>query len=156
MKNLLSKHAENFICATGAKAVSLWKKDQMSQTQPDWLAEEVPIALVYNGISHVVMMASPVDLEFFALGFSLSEGIIESSREIYGIDVVLGCSGIEVRIDLSSRRFMALKARRRQIAGRLISKLRYWITEDVRCGHTVAVNQDSVAIRSKVIFIQNL
>jgi len=82
------------------------------------LAEEVPVALVYNGISHVVMMASPKDLELFALGFSLSEGIVESSHEIYGMDIVQGCNGIEVQIELSSRRFMGLKARRRQLAGR--------------------------------------
>lgn len=84
----------------------------------DWLAEETPVALVYNGISHVVMMASPKDLEAFALGFSLSEGIIESPQEIYGMDLVPGCGGIEVRIELSSRRFMGLKERRRQMAGR--------------------------------------
>ncbi len=82
------------------------------------LAEEVPVALVYNGISHVVMMASPKDLEWFAMGFSLSEGIIENPSEIYGMDVVPSCNGLEVQIELSSRRFMGLKERRRALAGR--------------------------------------
>ncbi len=85
---------------------------------PDFLAEEVPVALVYNGISHVVMMASPKDLELFAIGFSLSEGIIEHPQDIYGMDVVQACNGLEVQIELSSRRFMGLKERRRALAGR--------------------------------------
>ena len=89
-----------------------------SGSDVDYVAEEVPIALVYNGISHVVMMASPKDLEYFALGFSLSEGIIESPRDIFGMDVVPSCNGLEVQIELSSRRFMGLKERRRALAGR--------------------------------------
>ncbi len=84
----------------------------------DQLAEEVPVALVYNGISHVVMMATPQQLEAFALGFSLSEGIIDSPSEIYGMEVQPQCGGIEVHIELSSRRFMALKEQRRAMAGR--------------------------------------
>lgn len=112
------KLLRNVTAITAAAERSLWKRDDLTQAQPDWLAEEVPVALVYNGISHVVMMASPKDLELFALGFSLSEGIIESSQEIYGMDVEKGCNGIEVQIELSSRRFMGLKERRRAMAGR--------------------------------------
>lgn len=96
----------------------LWKRDNLQQPQPDMLAEEVPVALVYNGISHVVMMASPKDLEEFAIGFSLSEGIIATPADIYGMEVVPSCNGLEVQIDLSSRRFMGLKERRRALAGR--------------------------------------
>ena len=50
------------------------------------LAEEVPVALVFNGISHAVMMASPADLEDFALGFALTEGLIDSPSQLYGIE----------------------------------------------------------------------
>ncbi|KGD80182.1 formate dehydrogenase [Tatumella morbirosei] len=89
-----------------------------SAPRQDWLAEEVPVALVYNGISHVVMMATPQQLEAFAVGFSLSEGIISSPSEIYGIDVLPQSQGIEVHIELSTRRFMALKEHRRAMAGR--------------------------------------
>lgn len=113
-----TKHPENASEITGARQVSLWRRDNLQQTHPDMLAEEVPVALVYNGISHVVMMASPKDLEWFAIGFSLSEGIIEEPGDIYGIDVVPACNGLEVQIELSSRRFMGLKARRRALAGR--------------------------------------
>ncbi|EJF30630.1 MULTISPECIES: formate dehydrogenase accessory sulfurtransferase FdhD [Enterobacteriaceae] len=103
---------------TGARTIDLWHRGNLTVAETDWLAEEVPVALVYNGISHVVMMASPKDLEAFALGFSLSEGIIESPAEIYGMDVSPSCNGIEVQIELSSRRFMGLKERRRALAGR--------------------------------------
>ncbi|OUF48939.1 protein FdhD [Pluralibacter gergoviae] len=92
---------------TGMREVALWRRRDLQHAEVDKLAEEVPVALVYNGISHVVMMATPKDLPLFAVGFSLSEGIIVSRSEIYGIDVVPGCSGIEVQIELSSRRFMA-------------------------------------------------
>ncbi|MDY0872204.1 formate dehydrogenase accessory sulfurtransferase FdhD [Dongia rigui] len=84
----------------------------------DFLAEEVPVALVYNGISHAVMMASPADLEDFARGFSLSEGIIQHAAEIRDVEVVPHEKGIELNIDLASERFHQLKERRRTIAGR--------------------------------------
>lgn len=102
----------------GARQIAVWQRDALQQAQPDWLAEEVPVALVYNGISHVVMMATPKDLEAFAMGFSLSEGIIASPADIFGIDVVPGCHGVEVQVELSSRRFMSLKQQRRAMAGR--------------------------------------
>ncbi|EOC0478153.1 formate dehydrogenase accessory sulfurtransferase FdhD [Cronobacter turicensis] len=109
---------QNVSDVNAARSLPLWKRENLTTTEPDWLAEEVPVALVYNGISHVVMMASPKDLEIFALGFSLSEGIVESSHEIYGMDIIHGCNGIEIQVELSSRRFMGLKERRRNLAGR--------------------------------------
>jgi len=98
--------------------LSVHRPPHITHATPDFLAEEVPVALVYNGISHVVMMASPKDLDLFAIGFSLSEGIIDHPQEIYGMDVVQACNGLEVQIELSSRRFMGLKERRRALAGR--------------------------------------
>ncbi len=102
----------------GIVELSVHRPPHILHATPDFLAEEVPVALVYNGISHVVMMASPKDLELFAIGFSLSEGIIAHPQEIYGMDVVPACNGLEVQIELSSRRFMGLKERRRALAGR--------------------------------------
>ncbi len=94
------------------------KHDQSHQLENDVVAVEKPVALIYNGISHVVMMATPKQLDYFAIGFSLSEKIIESVNEIYGIDVVDKPQGIEVHIELSSRRFMQLKEKRRNLTGR--------------------------------------
>ncbi len=71
MNELREEKHKNATSVTGARQVSLWKRDDLQHATPDMLAEEVPVALVYNGISHVVMMASPKDLECFALGFLL-------------------------------------------------------------------------------------
>lgn len=84
----------------------------------DMVLDEVPVALVFNGISHAVMMASPCDLEEFALGFSISEGIIAGVRECYGIEVAAQADGIAVQLEIGSAAFMALKERRRSLAGR--------------------------------------
>lgn len=82
------------------------------------LAEEVPVALVYNGVSHAVMMASPADLKDFALGFTLSEGIAESAAEIGEIHPVVLEAGIEIQVQLSGRAEWRLKDRRRNLTGR--------------------------------------
>lgn len=89
-----------------------------SVTAQDLLAEEVAVALVYNGLSHVVMMASPLDLEDFALGFSLSEGIIERPEQLYALESMPQTLGIELHIDIASECFAKLKERRRNLAGR--------------------------------------
>ncbi|MBC7208414.1 MAG: formate dehydrogenase accessory sulfurtransferase FdhD [Methyloversatilis sp.] len=82
------------------------------------VAEEVPVAMVYNGISHAVMLATPADLEDFGTGFSLAEGIVARASEIHDIDTAHHVDGIEVRMQVSNRAFEALKARRRSLAGR--------------------------------------
>ena len=82
------------------------------------LIEEVPVALIFNGVSHVVMLASPGDLADFALGFSLSEGIIESPQELLDLETVPAGEGIEVRLTITARRFAGLKDRRRAMTGR--------------------------------------
>jgi FdhD protein len=84
----------------------------------DELAEEVPVALEYNGIAHAVMLATPCDLEAFALGFSLSEGILGTARDLHDIEVTHGKAGITVHMQVSNAAFMALKARRRNLTGR--------------------------------------
>lgn len=84
----------------------------------DWVAEEVPVALVYNGVSHAVMLATPGDLEDFAVGFSCSEGIVDNPAQIYDIEVQEGERGISIALDIASACFARLKDRRRSLAGR--------------------------------------
>jgi FdhD protein len=82
------------------------------------VAAEVPVALVYNGTSHVVMMATPQDLADFALGFSLSEGIVRRPSEMSELEIVELASGIEVRMTIDRRRAAVFDIRRRNLAGR--------------------------------------
>lgn len=91
---------------------------RMRTASVECVAEEVPVAMVYNGISHAVMLATPADLEDFGTGFSLAEGIVARASEIHDIDTAHHVDGIEVRMRVSNRAFDALKARRRSLAGR--------------------------------------
>lgn len=84
----------------------------------DLIAAEVPVALVFNGISHAVMMATPADLEDFALGFALSEGLLTDRSECRGIEVVEVAEGIEVQLDVASAAAARLQEQRRSLAGR--------------------------------------
>ncbi|MES2583615.1 MAG: formate dehydrogenase accessory sulfurtransferase FdhD [Pseudomonadota bacterium] len=93
-------------------------RDGAAHSAQDALAEETPVALVYNGISHAVMMATPADLEAFAIGFSLSEGIVDNAAEIYDISVRTQPQGIELNMTIAGAQFAALKDRRRQMVGR--------------------------------------
>lgn len=105
-----------FAVSSGATVMRIVQGE--SELCQDILAEEVPVALVYNGISHAVMLSSPSNLEDLALGFSLTEGILENPSELFDIEVETACNGVELRMEISSRRFAALKDRRRSMAGR--------------------------------------
>lgn len=84
----------------------------------DCVADEVPIALEFNGISHAVMLATPLDLEDFALGFSLTEEIVDSRADVRDLEVVEGCGGMTVQLQIASSCFARLKDKRRSLAGR--------------------------------------
>jgi FdhD protein len=102
-----------------ALPVLYWQHGSIdNQPQHDNIAEEVAIALIYNGISHAVMMASPTNLHEFSLGFSLSEGIIENASEMYDVKLIPSEKGIELHIDISSQRMASLKLHRRNFSGR--------------------------------------
>lgn len=94
-----------------------WRRGE-SKDVDDQLIEEVAIALVYNGISHVVMMATPGQIEDFALGFSLTEGILEHPQQLYDISTHVLENGIEAAMTISNERFALLKATRRNMTGR--------------------------------------
>ena len=81
------------------------------------IARETPVALTYNRTTHAVMLASPADLEDFAIGFSLSEGIVETAAEIWALDIVEVRDGIECRMDLAPGALDALTRRQRRLAG---------------------------------------
>jgi FdhD protein len=95
------------------------KGDDGTQFKADDIALEVPVALVYNCISHAVMMTSPTDLEDFALGFSLSEGIVQYADEITDITCINeGETGFSVQLQISEARLADLQTRRRNMTGR--------------------------------------
>ena len=84
----------------------------------DRVIAEAPIALVYNGVSFAVMLATPCDLEDFALGFALAEGIVAAPDEFELVDTLRTDRGISLQGLIPSHRFTALEGRRRSLAGR--------------------------------------
>ena len=96
--------------------VSRFRNGQQMEIR-ECLAEEVPVAFQYNGISHAVMLATPADLEDFALGFSLTEGIIADQSELYGCEAEKSPDGIRLVIEIASMRFQGLKEKRRNLSG---------------------------------------
>jgi len=97
--------------------VDRWRNDAWTRAE-DRVADEVPVAMVYNGISHAVMLASPLNLEAFGLGFSLTEGIVADPSEMYDLELVTRANGIELQMTIAQERFSALKEKRRSMAGR--------------------------------------
>ena len=58
-------------------------RDSAVSVADDLVVQEMPVSLVYNGISHAVMMCTPCDLEAFAVGFSLTEGLVDRAADIF-------------------------------------------------------------------------
>ena len=81
----------------------------------DQVIEEMPIAMLYNGVSHAVMMATPSDLEDFALGFSLSEGVVENAREFSFVEAIKSDLGLSLEMTIPQSRFDLLTQRQRHI-----------------------------------------
>jgi FdhD protein len=81
------------------------------------VAEETPIAFTYGRTTYAVMMATPSDLEDFAFGFSLTEGVIAAPSEIVDLEIVEHPKGLELRMALCDDRDVALLNRRRRLAG---------------------------------------
>jgi FdhD protein len=94
-----------------------WDGDaQSEQTEP--VVEETPVAIVYNGIPHVVMMATPADLEDFALGFSLTEELIGSPDDLERLEVVRYSRGVEIQALVAERCAATIAERTRRLTGR--------------------------------------
>jgi FdhD protein len=94
----------------------IWRESGLSSGSRS-IPEETAVALTYNGGTYAVMMTTPQDLEDFAIGFSLSEGIIGSSADIRSLDVLRLDDGVELRMWLDKSRADRLRERRRHIAG---------------------------------------
>ena len=102
---------------TTATAAEIVRRNGMTRAGSRVVPEEVPIAFSYGGSTHAVMMGTPADLQDFAVGFSLTEGIIASVGEIEGITVVEEGAGLDVQVTLAQDKEDALRMRRRHMAG---------------------------------------
>ena len=98
-------------------AVERWTHGALARTT-DQVAEEMPVALVYHDVPHVVMLATPADLEDYAVGFTLSEGLVAHTDEIRGVEVIPGEASVDVKISVAWERFTQLLQRRRNLTGR--------------------------------------
>jgi FdhD protein len=97
--------------------IERWQGNQHASIL-DYVAEEVPVSLVYNGVPHVVMLVTPTNLEDFALGFSITEGIIDSPNDLKSIHSYNHNNGIEVRLEIPEDKFCNLSDKGRNLTGR--------------------------------------
>lgn len=100
-------------CALPATA---WRNGAL-RTGKRTVPEETPIALTYDGSTYAVMMATPADIEDFAIGFSLTEGIVDATSDVESVEIVNLDPGIEARMRLKPNRGAGLADRRRRLAG---------------------------------------
>ncbi len=109
---------------SGRVRVRNWRRDGATgksgedELVSDHIAAEVPVALTYNRMSHVVMMATPLDLEDFAVGFSTTEGLIGGLDDISGIRIIPRPGGVELAMTIGEDWFDRLATRRRNLVGR--------------------------------------
>ena len=101
------------------RRVDRWRHGQATH-EDDCVAEEMPIAMVYNGVSFAVMMATPHDLHDFALGFSLSEGLIQAPEQLLDVQVDTLLEGIKVAMQVAPEAHAAHldRAHERLLSGR--------------------------------------
>jgi len=126
----------------------------------DAVAEEIPVAFVYNDRPHAVMMATPADLEDFALGFSLSEAIIGNAEECTKVEIAHALAGIELRIAIPPARAAKLEDRVRELTGRTGCGLCGAQTLDAAVRHPPAVAEpaaiDEAALRRALADLHGL
>lgn len=89
-----------------------------SNERTEQVVEETPVAIVYNGIPHVVMMATPLDLEDFALGFSITEELIRTPADFHSAEVVRYSQGIEIQTSIAPECESVIATRNRRLTGR--------------------------------------
>jgi len=118
------------------------------------VAEEVPIAVVYNGRPYTVVMGSPLDLEDLGVGFSVTEGVVTHADALERVDVVRASHGIEIQIELSSTDAERLAERSRTLVTRTscglcgIESIRDALRIPEPLGHTLDVDTDALWLAS--------
>ncbi|GAC1456605.1 MAG: formate dehydrogenase accessory sulfurtransferase FdhD [Steroidobacteraceae bacterium] len=112
-----AKQAPPAAAVSATLEVERWTRGALTHAT-DQIAEEIPVALVYHEVPHVVMLATPADLEDYAIGFTLSEGLVARRDEIRGVEVIQGAGSADVMITVAWERFTQLVQRRRNLAGR--------------------------------------
>src|SRR5580658_6336096 len=116
-ESLADAAAAAALAVSSQVAVERWSNGALAATT-DLVAEEVPVALVYHDVPHVVMLATPADLEDYGVGFTLSEGLVARMDEIRGVEVTHGAGVADVHLSVAWERFTQLLQRRRNLAGR--------------------------------------
>ena len=97
--------------------VQRWLAGTLESTT-DQVADERPVAFKYLGVPHVVMLATPADLEDLAVGFTLSEALVASPAEIRAVEVHAAGEALEIEIAITAERFADLLTRHRNLTGR--------------------------------------
>jgi len=114
------------------------------------VAEEVPVALVYNGRSHVVVMATPSNLEDLAVGFSVTEGIVDDAAALDRVEVVRASHGIELQIQIAPADAERLEDRVRSLVARTgcglcgVETISDALRVPVRVGHELVVSREAL------------
>ena len=94
-----------------------WQEGQVTE-RDELIIEETPVAIVYNGIPHVVMMATPQELEDFALGFSVTEELIRGPADLHRLECVRYSQGIEIQASVAAACEEVIASRTRRLTGR--------------------------------------
>lgn len=116
-RSVLTSEPEYRLFASSISMPQIARRDAAFISDARDVPEETPVALVFHGSTMAVLMATPADLEDFAVGFSLTEGIIRDRSEIDDLDVIYGDDGVELRMWLSAGRGDQLQSRRRSLIG---------------------------------------
>lgn len=105
--------------------LSTWREVSVQREQDgavervtDCVAEERPVALHYYRLPYVVMLASPADLEDLGVGFTLSEGIVDTAEEIRGVELVRDGEALAVHLNITGERLSRILQRQRNLTGR--------------------------------------
>lgn len=99
------------------RSITRYQRESSCQVTDDDLIQETPVAIAFNDIAYTVMMCTPHDLEEFASGFALTEGIIDAFKDIHDIEITTQHNGITVNVLIANRCVARLQQQRRSMAG---------------------------------------